>query len=154
MANCNSIKSSANSKHLLHFDIAAIEQPLPPADIANFKKVRRMFDIAVIADESLVDIESARQLIKAQACDVFNIKVSKCGVILQGRAIADLAKMHGIDCHIGTHIGETDILGVPGRQLARSLSNFDAYGGGSSVLFSRFLTKTDRLSRWGARIQT
>ena len=128
--------------HLQRFDIAAIEQPLPPADIVNFQKVRRMFDIAVIADESLVDIESARQLIKTRACDVFNIKISKCGGIFRAKAIADLAKRHGINCHIGTHVGETEILGVPGRQLAHGLSNFDAYGGGSSVLFSRFLMKT------------
>ena len=133
-------------EHLQRFQIAAIEQPLPPDEITNLQKFRRMFDIAVIADEALIGIDSARQLIEAQACDIFNIKVSKCGGIIRAKAIADLAKMHGIDCHIGTHVGETEILGVAGRHLARSLSNLDSYGGGSSVLFSRLLKKDKTLS--------
>ena len=128
-------------EHLQRFQIAAIEQPLPPAEVANLQKFRLMFDIAVIADESIIGIDSARQLIASQACDIFNIKVSKCGGILRAKAIADLAKVHGIDCHIGTHVGETEILGVAGRHLARSLTNLDSYGGGSSVLFSRLLKK-------------
>ena len=130
-------------EHLQQFDIAAIEQPLPPADMVNLKKVHRMFDIAVIADESLVSIESARQLIETEACDIFNIKISKCGGIVRSKAIADMAGKYRINCHIGTHVGETEILGNAGRRLAHALPNFDAYGGGSSVLFSRFLLKEE-----------
>lgn len=134
-------------EHLQRFDIAAIEQPLPPADLVNLKKVHRMFDIAVIADESLVSIESARQLIETEACDIFNIKISKCGGLVRARAIADMAGKHSINCHIGTHVGETEILGNAGRQLAHALPNFDAYGGGSSVLFSHFLLRDESVPR-------
>jgi len=133
-------------EHLQQFDIAAIEQPLPPADLLNLKKAHRMFDLAVIADESLVSIESARQLIETEACDIFNIKISKCGGIVRARAIADMAGKHGINCHIGTHVGETEILGSAGRRLAHALPNFDAYGGGSSVLFSHLLLKDENFA--------
>jgi hypothetical protein len=98
----------------------------------------------VIADESLVTIDDARKLIAIEGCDLFNIKVSKCGGILRSRAIAALAAAHGINCHIGTHVGETELLGAAGRQLAGAIPNFDAYGGGSPVLFSQLLAaKTD-----------
>lgn len=123
--------------HLQPFGIAAIEQPLPPADNASLPKLRKSSGMAIIADESLVSIADAHALIELEGCDVFNIKVSKCGGILRARAIANLAAAHGIDCHVGTHVGETELLGAAGRRLACALPNFDAYGGGSSVLFSR-----------------
>lgn len=124
-------------QHLQDFNIAAIEQPLPPGDTAGLQKLRQSFDMAMIADESLVSIDDARQLIENGGYDIFNLKVSKCGGLLRARAIADLAAAHGIACHVGTHVGETELLGVAGRCLARTLSNFDAYGGGSPVLFSQ-----------------
>lgn len=126
---------------LRHFDITAMEQPLPPGDIANLIELRQSYGIAIIADESLVSIDNARQLIEAGACDIFNIKVSKCGGLTKGRALADLAAAHGIACHVGTHVGETEILGLPGRHLARAIPNLDSYGGGSEVLFSRLFQK-------------
>jgi|GEM_PF-521646 len=123
--------------HLQPFGIAAIEQPLPPADNASLPKLRQSIGMAIIADESLVSIADARALIELGSCDVFNIKISKCGGILRARSIANLAAAHGIDCHVGTHVGETELLGAAGRHLACALPNFDAYGGGSPVLFSR-----------------
>lgn len=124
-------------QHLQKFNIAAIEQPLPPGDTAGLQKLRQSFDMAMIADESLISIDDARQLIEHGGYDIFNLKVSKCGGLLRARVIADLAAAHGIACHVGTHVGETELLGVAGRCLARTLSNFDAYGGGSPVLFSQ-----------------
>jgi len=124
-------------QHLQHFNIAAIEQPLPPGDTSGLHKLRHSFDMAMIADESLVSIDDARQLIARGGYDIFNLKVSKCGGLLRARAIADLAAAHGIACHVGTHVGETELLGVAGRCLARTLLHFDAYGGGSPVLFSQ-----------------
>jgi hypothetical protein len=53
--------------------------------------------------------------------------------------IAQLAARHGIKCQVGTHVGESKLLGIAGRRLSRSLPNFDCYGGGSEVLFSQFL---------------
>ena len=90
----------------------------------------------MIVDESLVSMADAKALLAAQACDVFNIKISKCGGLLRSRAIAQLASETGIDCQVGTHVGETHILGAAGLKLAGSIPNFDCYGGGSEVLFS------------------
>lgn len=129
------------------FDIAAVEQPLPPGDVKNLQKLRRSFDVAIIADESLVGMQSARELIETKACDLFNIKISKCGGVLRAKAIADIAAQHGISCHVGTHVGETEILGAAGRRLAYAIPNFDAYGGGSAVLFSRIFVKEKPLTR-------
>ena len=97
----------------------------------------------MIVDESLVSLADAQALLAVQACDIFNIKISKCGGLLRSRAIAQLASEAGIDCQVGTHVGETDILGAAGWKLAQSIPNFDCYGGGSEVLFSN-LTNAKR----------
>jgi muconate cycloisomerase len=121
------------------FHPAAIEQPLPAGDIEGLRQLRQSTGLAVIVDESLVSLEDAQQLLAAKACDIFNIKISKCGGLLRSRAIARLAAEAGINCQVGTHVGESELLGAAGRQLARGIPNFDCYGGGSQVLFSKFL---------------
>ncbi len=121
------------------FHPAAIEQPLPVGDIEGLRRLRQTSGLAVIVDESLVSLADAKALLAAQACDIFNIKISKCGGLLRSRAIARLAAQAGIDCQVGTHVGESELLGTAGRRLARGIPNFDCYGGGSQVLFSRIL---------------
>jgi muconate cycloisomerase len=122
---------------LLPLGITAVEQPLPPNHDADLPRLRRAYGIKMIADESLASMDDARRLIETGGCDVFNLKVSKCGGIVRARAVANMAAAHGIRCHIGTHVGETELLGAAGRRIARAIPNFDAYGGGSPVLFSR-----------------
>lgn len=122
---------------------AAIEQPLAAGDFEGLRELRQSSGLAVIVDESLVSLEDARALLAAKACDIFNIKISKCGGLLRSRAIAQLAAQAGIDCQVGTHVGESDLLGAAGRQLARGIPNFDCHGGGSQVLFSKIVDAGD-----------
>ncbi len=129
--------------HVRSLHPSAIEQPLPVGDIAGLRRLRQASGLAVIVDESLISLADAQALLAAQACDVFNIKISKCGGLLRSRAIAQLASEAGIHCQVGTHVGETDILGAAGLKLAKSIPNFDCYGGGSEVLFSN-LTENKR----------
>lgn len=118
------------------FKPSAVEQPLPAGDIDNLRRLRETFGLAIVADESLVRIEDARRLIDAGVCDIFNIKISKCGGTIKSIRIARMAARAGLNCQVGTHVGETELLGRAGRRFARSLPNFDCYGGGSAVLFS------------------
>jgi muconate cycloisomerase len=126
-------------ERLRGFHPAAIEQPLPRGDIEGLRALRQTSGLAVVVDESLVSLGDAEALLAAQACDIFNIKISKCGGLLRSRAIAQLAAQAGVACQVGTHVGESELLGAAGRQLARGIPNFDCYGGGSQVLFSGVL---------------
>ena len=126
-----------NLNCLKQFNIRAVEQPLPPRQIGELIQLRDMFDLDFVADESLVSLDDARALVHSGAYSIFNIKVSKCGGMLRSKAICELAQTQGIRCQIGTHVGESQLLTHAGRRLARSIPNFDCYGGGSEVLFSR-----------------
>jgi L-alanine-DL-glutamate epimerase-like enolase superfamily enzyme len=137
-------------ERLTPLDISAIEQPLPSGHLKGLHQLRDQFGLNLVADESLVTFEDAEYLARNSAFDIFNIKVSKCGGLLQSMRIAKLADQHGIQCQVGTHVGESELLGIAGRRLARSLPNFDCYGGGSEILFSRLFEshKQTAASAW------
>ncbi len=126
----------AELERLMVFNPQAVEQPLPAGEVVNLRRLRETYGLAVVVDESLIGVEDARQLIAAGACDILNLKISKCGGLINANRIARLAERAGLNCQVGTHVGETELLGQAGRRLARCLPNFDCYGGGSAVLFA------------------
>jgi len=71
-----------------------------------------------MADESLVTVDQARQLIAENACDLFNIRLSKNGGLAGSLAIAKLAEEAGIKIQVGAQVGETGILSAAGRTFA------------------------------------
>ena len=56
--------------------------------------------IPLAADESLRSLEDARQLIEQKAVDMFNVKITKCGV-LESVRIVELAQASGVGLMIG-----------------------------------------------------
>ncbi len=121
------------------YDISAIEQPVPKADIEGLKMVSGSQGVPVIVDESLCSIEDARRLIRERACHGFNIRISKCGGLINTLKIWDLARENDIFCQIGCHVGETALLSAAGRHLA-SLRADHAYLEGS---FAHMVLKED-----------
>ncbi|MFB3074615.1 MAG: enolase C-terminal domain-like protein, partial [Candidatus Methylomirabilales bacterium] len=76
-------------KALRAFDIEAVEQPVGSHDLEGMRRLKEESGIAVVADESLVTMQDAETLVREHACDVFNVRVSKCGGLLASKAIAD-----------------------------------------------------------------
>ena len=119
----------ANLRRLARFDLQSIEQPVAAGDLAGMKQVRDESGMAVMADESLVTLEQARRLIELEACDSFNIRLSKCGGIAGSLAIAALAREQGIKIQVGAQVGETGILSAAGRTFAAHLPELVAAEG-------------------------
>ena len=114
----NAVQAVAQLKLLAPFKLAVIEQPVVAADIAGMKQVRANCGLPVMADESLVTVDQARQLIAENACDLFNIRLSKNGGLAGSLAIAKLAEEAGIKIQVGAQVGETGILSAAGRTFA------------------------------------
>jgi len=106
---------------LVPFNIAAVEQPLARGPVADFKRLKQATPIPLMADESLVTLADAEELITQQAVDYFNIRVSKCGGLARSLAIARRAAHAGIRVQVGSQVGETAILSAAGRHLAAAL---------------------------------
>ena len=135
-----------NVERLMPYGISALEQPVPPGSEDQLVRLRRQFNLDLVADEALVSLADAEQLAENARYNIFNIKVSKCGGMLRSQKIADVADRHGISCQVGSHVGESEILAIAGRRLARRIAGFDCYGGGSEVLSSRLFEQRAQAS--------
>ncbi len=88
-------------KRMEPFRIQFVEQPVVRTDLAGMKRVREESPIPVMADESLFLPADAIQLIRADACDYFNIKLTKSGGMLNAIKIAHIAEAANIRCMMG-----------------------------------------------------
>ena len=125
----------AHVKELERFRISAVEQPLPAHDIEGLRGFREQTGMRVIVDESLCTLSDAKRLIDSKACDVLNIKISKCGGLLRSKAIADFALSAQVPSQLGAHVGETEILAAAGRHFAATTPLLWIDGGYSFLLF-------------------
>jgi L-alanine-DL-glutamate epimerase-like enolase superfamily enzyme len=111
------------------FNIASIEQPVPRGDVNALAKIKRNSPIPVMTDESLVTEEDATELIEKEACDLFNLRISKNGGIFKTLRLADMASRAGMGFQFGCQVGETAILSAAGRHLAAHLSDAKFFEG-------------------------
>jgi L-alanine-DL-glutamate epimerase-like enolase superfamily enzyme len=88
-------------RHMEKFHIQLVEQPVVSWDTAGLKAVRSESPIPIMADEAIFLPSDAIKLIKADACDHFNIKLMKAGGILNSVRIAHIADGANIRCMVG-----------------------------------------------------
>ena len=82
-------------------DVEFCEQPVLASDTAGLRAVRSQSPIAVMADEALFLPADAIKLIRAEACDTFNIKLMKAGGLLNAIRIAHIADAANMRCMVG-----------------------------------------------------
>lgn len=111
------------------FGIQWVEQPLPHEDCHQLERLRRESGVRVMLDESLCSQVDAERAISGQWCDLFNLRLSKCGGFLPSLELALLAKKHGLGCQLGCQVGETAILSAAGRMFAQSVAGLEALEG-------------------------
>ena len=81
--------------------VELIEQPLPREDLVGLAEVRRHTAIPILVDESVFTLEDALRVLAADAADMINIKLDKCGGISEALKIADLCAQKGVKCMMG-----------------------------------------------------
>lgn len=86
--------------HRLQIPVLLLEQPVHREDREALIYVHQHSAIPIAADESLRSLSDAEQLIREQAVDVFNIKITKCGV-MESVNIINLARAAGLRLMIG-----------------------------------------------------
>lgn len=79
-----------------------LEQPVRRQNIAGMAAIRReMKGIPLMADEGVMTLGDAYALAKAEAVDVFCVKLYKMGGLRQAKKIAAVAEAAGIQLNIG-----------------------------------------------------
>ena len=81
-----------------------IEQPLVNWDHEGMARLTSRFKVPIMADESLGSIQSAYQLSKMRAGNVFALKVGKAGGLMATKKTAGIAEAAGIGLYGGTMI--------------------------------------------------
>lgn len=111
------------------FGIQWVEQPLPHENCHDLADFRKDTGVRVMLDESLCSMIDAERALSGGWCDLFNLRLSKCGGFLPSLALAQFAKANGLSCQLGCQVGETAILSAAGRQFAQSVSGLEALEG-------------------------
>ncbi len=137
---------------LRKFNVTSVEQPVPHGEVAALAELRPLLGVPVMLDESLTSLADAHAAIAARTCDLFNIRLSKCGGFLNSLRIAVLAHEAGLGYQLGCHPGESGILSAAGRHFACSVRGL-CYLEGSydRHLFRRLLTNEDVSFGYGGR---
>ncbi len=140
-ANCAWTARTAIDKinSMRKFGISAVEQPVVREDLEGLKMVTAAVPEAIVVDESLCTINDAENLSKEKACDMFNIRLSKCGGLTNSLRIAEIARNNSIRCQLGCQAGESGVLSAVGRHFACALKDIE-YAEGS---YGTFLLKED-----------
>jgi muconate cycloisomerase len=117
---------------------------VPHAEVSALAELRRQIDIPVMLDESLTGEADARFAISGRTCDLFNIRLSKCGGYLASLRLAALARTAGLGYQLGCHPGESGILSAAGRQWACAVADVRYLEGSyDRHLLRRLLTNED-----------
>jgi muconate cycloisomerase len=103
------------------FNISSVEQPLPHADVESLAEVRRHVGVPIMLDESLCGMVDAERARDHGTCDLFNLRLSKCGGFVPSLRLAQFARRHGLGYQLGCQVGETCILSAAGRHFAASV---------------------------------
>jgi muconate cycloisomerase len=91
---------------------------LAKGDIEGAKTLRTRTPLKIIADESACSLEDVTRLIHEDACDMINVKISKCGGLDHALEIAENARRADKSLILGAHVAETGILESAGRIFA------------------------------------
>jgi L-Ala-D/L-Glu epimerase len=105
------------------FDITSVEQPIPHEQVAALREVRQDVGVPIMLDESLCGMIDAERAVDGGTCDLFNIRLSKCGGFLASLKLAQFARQHGLGYQLGCQVGETAILSAAGRHFASSVKD-------------------------------
>ncbi len=116
---CENLESSLAP--LLPFNITSLEQPVPHRQLAGLAKLRGSIGVPLMLDESLCSLTDAHRAIESGTCDLFNIRLSKCGGFVSSLRLAALAHQAGLGYQLGCQVGETGILSAAGRHFACSV---------------------------------
>lgn len=107
---------------LVPLGITAVEQPVPHAEVDGLAPLRARLGVPLMLDESLCSLADGQRAIERGTCDLFNIRLSKCGGLIDSLKLAAMAHRAGLGYQLGCQVGETGILSAAGRAFACSVA--------------------------------
>ncbi|GAB7021335.1 mandelate racemase/muconate lactonizing enzyme family protein [Halostagnicola bangensis] len=85
---------SANA--IADYDVAWIEEPVPPENTSGYREVKRAVDIPIAAGEAHYGRFAFKELINDRTVDVVQPNLGRCGGLSEARLIADMATTENV----------------------------------------------------------
>jgi len=119
--------------------IDLIEQPCAIDNLDAMRRLTQRFDIAIMADESLMGTQSAYQIARqhGSGSSVFAVKVAQSGGLIEGCEVAKVAQLAGIDLYGGTMLEGP----VGTIASAHAFSTFESLAYGTELFGPLLLTE-------------
>lgn len=111
------------------FGISCVEQPVRANDYEGLQAVTSAVTTPVMVDESLCTLADAKRLVTMDACDYFNIRLSKCGGLFASLELAEFARNYDKGCQLGCQVGESAVLSAAGRHFALGVAGLKYFEG-------------------------
>ncbi|MFW6152798.1 MAG: dipeptide epimerase, partial [Halobacteriota archaeon] len=115
----------AMTRFLAEHDVEFVEQPLPAEHSEALAMVHERSPLPIAADESCVTLTDVPRA--AEVADIANIKLMKCGGLLEARRMIHAARAHGMQVMLGC-MAESNASIAAGAQLAPMLDYADLDG--------------------------
>jgi gluconate/galactonate dehydratase len=109
-------------KKLERFDLAWLEDPVPPERLESQKRVTQALDLPVLTGENLVTPAQFNTYAREGALDIAAPDVNKCGGLGEMKKIATVCDMYGIP--IASHNISSPLGTVAGAHLSAAVPNF------------------------------
>ena len=87
-----SLKDMEILKEIDAFNLLMLEQPFPPDDLWDHRRLQKEMKTPICLDESVISAEAARKAYEMESCRIINIKVGRVGGIVESRKIHDFCQ--------------------------------------------------------------
>lgn len=109
--------------------VVSVEQPLAADDLEGMARLRGNGALITL-DESISGPDDVRRAAAAGACDLVNVRISKCGGMIGAMRVIAVARRHRLGVQLGAQVGESCILSAAGALLAAGTPEFRWREGG------------------------
>jgi L-alanine-DL-glutamate epimerase-like enolase superfamily enzyme len=120
---------------------AYIEQPIAAWDLEGLAEVRRQTGARIMVDEGCHGPREMQRIVALRAADLVNIKLMKCGGLINAVKLNAIAETAGIVAQVGTMV-ESSIASAAGLHLATALVNVQTVEMGGPLMLAADIGNT------------
>ena len=110
------------AKAIAEYDIAWMEEPVPPENRSGYRDVKRKIDVPIAAGEAHYGRFEFKRLIDDRAVDIVQPNLARCGGLSEARTIAKLATTENVG--VRPHIWNSAVGLAAAVQFAASVSDY------------------------------
>jgi L-alanine-DL-glutamate epimerase-like enolase superfamily enzyme len=120
---------------------AYIEQPVAWWDLDGLAEVRRQTGARIMVDEGCHGPREMQRIVALRAADIVNIKLMKCGGLINAEKLNAIAETAGILAQVGTMV-ESSIASAAGLHCSIALANVKTVEMGGPLMIAEDIGDT------------